>query len=233
MCGRFVLKASAEEMRQAMALAEEISALTPNYNVAPSQDIPAAVAEGGIRHLRTFRWGLVPFWAQEEKVGHRMINARSETVETSGAFRFALEKRRCVIPANGFYEWKKTPSGKQPYFIHPAQGEFFLFAGLWEAWKGKENDRPETLYSCTIITTPANHRIGELHDRMPVILTPEEVTPWLDTAAVDPTSAKALLDPVPDNAVDFYPVSTAVNHVRHNDAALLERFVADPELDFG
>ncbi len=147
-----------------------------SYNVAPTQEVAAVLAEGGERRLQMLRWGLIPSWADDPQIGSRMINARSETAAEKPSFRRAFPERRCLIPTDGFYEWQRTDNGKQPYYLRMKGGSPFAFAGLWEAW-GKDGE--ETL-SCTILTTEANEVVGEVHHRTPVIVTPENYEVWLD-----------------------------------------------------
>jgi putative SOS response-associated peptidase YedK len=161
-----------------------------------------------------FRWGLIPFWAKDEKIGYRTINARAETVDSKPAFRAAFRRRRCLIPASGFYEWQAGPQGKQPYCIHPKYRPLFALAGLYEHWRdgtGQEID------SCTILVTQANPLIQPVHDRMPVILRPENYAAWLDPHTQDPAILKPLLRPTPSDEIDLYPVSKRVNSPKNDD----------------
>ncbi len=207
MCGRYTLTHPGD-------LLEELGVdsppqLTPRYNVAPTQNAPVvrAAAQGG-RRLDLLRWGLVPFWAQDPKIGNRMINARSETAAEKPSFRHALKQRRCVVPADGFYEWKKVGGGaKQPYHIHLRGRRPFVFAGLWERWtKG-----PEPIESFTILTTSPNDKVAELHDRMPVILPREAWDLWLDPSVGDAARVAALMGPCNSGEITFVPVSKMVN----------------------
>ncbi len=207
MCGRYTLTHPGD-------LLEELGVdsppqLTPRYNVAPTQNAPVvrAAAQGG-RRLDLLRWGLVPFWAQDPKIGNRMINARSETAAEKPSFRHALKQRRCVVPADGFYEWKKVGGGaKQPYHIHLHDRRPFVFAGLWERWtKG-----PEPIESFTILTTSPNDKVAELHDRMPVILPREAWDLWLDPSVGDAARVAALMGPCDSGEITFVPVSKMVN----------------------
>ena len=159
---------------------------------------------GAARELALLRWGLIPHWAKEEKIGYRMINARAETVAEKPSFRVALRRRRCLIPATGFYEWKAVPGGKQPYNIQLVDGGLFAFAGLWERWQG---DAGQVVESCTIIVTEANKAISPIHDRMPVILDPSDYKSWLDPQLQDSASLQPLLRPCPPNRINSYPVS--------------------------
>ena len=169
--------------------------MQPNYNVAPTQEVPAVVAGngGGERRLEMLRWGLIPSWADDPGIGARMINARSETVAEKPSFRPAFKERRCLIPADGFYEWQKTNGGKQPHYIRMKNGRPFAFAGLWESWKGDGNE----IRSCTILTTNPNDIAGEIHNRMPVILPPEGYEVWLDPDVRETDQLLSLLAPYP------------------------------------
>lgn len=187
---------------------------TPRWNIAPSQEVPVVASPRGTRSLSALRWGLVPSWADDPKVGYRMINARSETAATKPAFRTAWKhRRRCLIPATGFYEWQKSgqPKGpKTPFWIHMADGRPFAFAGLWETWKGKDGET-SPLHSFTILTTSPNPYLAKIHDRMPVILGEErEWDRWLDPE-VESDAVTDLLRPYPPEEMHAYPVSTYVN----------------------
>jgi putative SOS response-associated peptidase YedK len=224
MCGRYNIIPDAPAWVAAFGITEnagkEISKMSPNYNVAPTQDVPIVRnnRETGARELVFAHWGLVPFWAKDSKIGNRMINARAETVAEKPAFRAAFRKRRCLVPANGFYEWKKNASGKQPYLIQMKNQSPFAFAGLWESWHNPENDTH--LQSCTIIVTAANGLMSPIHDRMPVILSSDNYGRWLDSTMEDGAS---LLTPCPDDWLDSYPVSTYVNSPRNNDLRCVAR----------
>ena len=197
--------------------------LDPSWNVAPT-DAVYAVAEtrDDRRLLGTYTWGLVPSWAKDRSGGAKMINARAETLQKK--FRAALERRRCLIPADGFYEWEKKAGGKkQPWFIHRADGAPLVFAGLWEVWWPPDADRDTTepLRTCTIITTDANDLIRPIHDRMPALLTPDQWDAWLDRDNADLDSLVRMLDPADERALELFEVSTRVNSVKNNDGALV------------
>ena len=196
--------------------------LEERYNVAPTDEVYAVVERDDKRLLGTMKWGLVPWFSKDPKGGARMINARAESVPTKPAFRRAFEKRRCLIPADGFYEWQKQEGKpKVPYFIHGADGRPIVFAGLWEVWRPPEIGA-EPLRSCTIITTTANGLLEPIHDRMPVVLPPERWEEWLDPSNDDVEGLRALLVPAPDDLLTLYPVSTKVNSVRNDGAELIE-----------
>ena len=173
MCGRYTLKTPVEKLAEEFGFDDSSVELPPNYNVAPTQGVAAVLEEDGRRRLEVLRWGLIPPWADDPQIGSRMINARAETAPEKPSFRRAFRERRCLIPADGFYEWKRMNGGKQPYYIHMKEGRPFAFAGLWESWK--EAGGPE-IRSCTILTTKPNALAGEIHDRMPVILPPALTT---------------------------------------------------------
>ena len=226
MCGRYTLTTPLEGLREIFLFEEQLN-LGPRYNIAPTQEVPVLrlSREDGKRHLALLRWGLIPSWAKEAAIGSRMINARAESVAEKPAFRAAFRQRRCLIPADGFYEWKAAPkeagpkAPKQPYLITLADGGPFAFAGLWEAWSGKASG--ERLESFTIITTEANAALREIHHRMPVILAPQDHAAWLDPEGA-PEAQQGLLRPPPDAAVAATPVSARVNNVRNDDPGLLQ-----------
>ena len=181
------------------------------------------------RVLTTFRWGLVPSWAKDPGVGNRMINARAETVATKNAYRKAFRKHRCIIPADGFYEWKVVPGQKrkQPMFIDRPDGEPMAFAGLWEVWRDP-NDPGRELHSCTVITGPANEKMAEVHDRMPVMLPPSVWDTWLDPEVQDVDLLGTFLVPAPPEVIQLRPVSPEVNNVRNTGPHLLDPFEPEP-----
>lgn len=233
MCGRFVSASPPDEIARYFDAAAPEALLEPSYNVAPTNDVYAVVADGGVRRVDAFHWGLVPGWAKDPKVGSRMINARAETLATKNAYKPALKRRRCLIPVDGFYEWRKLPDNKrkQPYFIHRPDDEPLVFAGLWEVWRGPkdaEGERTgEPLRSCTIITTTPNEVMAEIHDRMPVILPPSAWDDWLDPGNDDLDTLGKLLVPAPPEITQLRPVSTQVNSVRNKGAELIEPATAD------
>lgn len=216
MCGRFTLTADPETLRQIFALGESTQSLAdypPRYNIAPSQPVAAITAspEAG-RRLEHFQWGLIPSWAKDPKIGYKMINARAETVAEKPSFRTALKRRRCLILADGFYEWQRTDDGKIPMYIRLKSGEPFAFAGLYEFWKPPES---ETLVkSCTIITTTPNSLMEKIHDRMPVILKPEAYDDWLAPGDQPAAAMLALLKPYPATQMKAARVSPLVNNPR-------------------
>ena len=224
MCGRFTLTHSMEELAEEFELPGHVvkSEITPRYNIAPTQTISAILmdVDSTIRTLQRFRWGLVPAWAKDPSIGSRMINARAETLAEKPSFRSAFRARRCLIPADGFYEWKKTNRKKQPYYIQMDDKSLFAFAGLWEHW---ENADGSVIDSCTIITTGPNALMADLHNRMPVIVARAHYARWLDPATRNPTELQPILQPYPAEKMTAYPVSTFVNHVMNNEATCIER----------
>jgi len=218
MCGRYEL----HTQPAALALAFGVPfppQMRARYNIAPMQDVPIIRrTPSGTRELVEVRWGLVPRWAKDPAIGNRMINARSETLAEKPSFRTALKQHRCLLPADGFYEWKQTPSGaKQPIHIGMKDGTPFAFAGLFERWLSPAG---EVLDTCTIITTQSNALLAPLHDRMPVIVAPVAFDRWLDVANEDTAD---LFMPYPAEAMTYYPVSPRVNSVRNDDAKLIVR----------
>jgi len=223
MCGRYVAAAPPSDIAKYFAAAAPTETVVePSYNVAPTNEVYAVVERGDERRLEHLRWGLVPFWAKDIAIGSKMINARAEGIATKNAYRHAFGKQRCIIPADGFYEWKvvEGQKRKQPMYIHRVDDEPIAFAGLWETWRGPErNDEP--LYTCTIITTTANETMAPIHNRMPVILPPERWAEWLDPNMNDTEALARLLVPAPPSLLTLYPVSTGVNHVRNKGPELI------------
>jgi len=222
MCGRFSITAPPEAIQQSFGVPER-----PNwparYNVAPGQQVPVVRRDGdGARHLGALRWGLVPFWAADPAIGNRLINARSETAATKPAFRAAFARRRCLIVADGFYEWQATGQrgrAKQPYRVARPDGAPFAFAGLWESWQDPQTQKP--LETCTILTTDANAKLAAIHARMPVILFDDAAfDAWLAPEATAPELAR-LLVAAPAGTLVATPVSTRVNKVANDDVSVL------------
>jgi len=218
-CGRFTLTSTPEELARRFGL-QETPAAAPRYNIAPGQEVLVVrtTGEAGARSASPLRWGLVPSWAKSPSVGNRMINARAETLASKPAFRAALRRRRCLVPADGFYEWAKRGAVKQPYLIGLRGGGPFAFAGLWEHWTDPEG---ALLESCTIVTTEASASIRAIHPRMPVILSAEVEADWLDPAQADPAALLPLLRALPDEALAFHAVSDRVNRPDFDEPACL------------
>ena len=207
MCGRFSLTQSATALSEAFHL-DAFPEWQPRYNIAPTQTVVAiATLPAKAPQARLFRWGLVPSWATDLTIGAKLINARAETVAAKPSFRAAFRQRRCLILADGFYEWQRTDrKTKQPYYFQLADRQPFAFAGLWERWQGED----AVIETCTILTTQANDVLQPVHDRMPVIIAPEQYSQWLD-AMTTPEALQQLLHPYAASAMQGYPVSTAVN----------------------
>lgn len=222
MCGRFVQISPYNIIKETFNVGTEPLESTPNYNVAPTQKILAVIKHDNKNKLAKLYWGLVPFWAKDTSVGSRMINARAETVSEKPSFRNALKKHRCLIPADGFYEWKGEKGYKKPYFITTNPDDPLAFAGLWETWRGKEGDEEAVYKSCTIITTVASGSIRELHNRMPVIIMPEFYEKWLDTETKDSRELMAILQDGLVRDMKFYPVSKHVNSVKNNNPSCIQ-----------
>jgi putative SOS response-associated peptidase YedK len=224
MCGRFVSATPPDQVAAYFGAEAPEALLEPSWNVAPTTDVYAVLADGSTRRLDAFHWGLVPRWAKDVKIGSRMINARAESLATKGAYKHAFQRRRCIVPADGFYEWQKRPGEKtkQPYFIHRPDGEPYAFAGLWETWKGPDGKGDEVLRSCTIITTTPNSEMAKIHDRMPVILPPDAWDTWLDPDQQDLELLGRLLVPAPPQLITLRPISTQVNNVRNDGPELMD-----------
>ena len=217
MCGRFVQYNLLQAVQQIFNIDTISFEVIPNYNVAPTQDILAVIKHNNENKLEKLHWGLVPFWAKDISIGSRMINARAETVAVKPSFRTAFKKRRCLIPADGFYEWKGEKGKKQPYYVSNSSGEPFEFAGLWEIWTNKENAEESVYKSCAIITTTAIGTIREIHHRMPVILDPKFHEKWLNAEIQDPIKLEIILKDGLIHDMKYYPVSKLVNSVKNND----------------
>jgi putative SOS response-associated peptidase YedK len=210
MCGRYTLTADLKKVADRFGApmpGDEWATCAPRYNIAPSQ-LVIVVGDDGKRYLKQMKWGLIPSWAKDPSIGNRMINARAETLAEKPAYRAALKKRRCIIPADGFYEWQRLGKVKQPIHIVLKSREPFGFAGLWELWQSPDG---EEVLSCTIITTEANELLKAVHDRMPVILTRDAEAAWLDPKTQDPEKLLPLLKQFPPDQMQFYPVSQDVN----------------------
>ena len=242
MCGRYASSANADVLRIEFDVDDVFDGLPgPDYNVAPTVAVPAVFERrsrdsGEVRRrLAPLVWGLVPSWAKDASIGSRLINARLETVAEKPAFRKAFSMRRCVLPADGFYEWY-TPGGvraagrsskikKQPFFIHRADGERLVMAGIYEIWRDPTKDREDDsawLRTCSVITTDATDAAGHIHDRMPMVITRDAIGPWLDPNLTDPKAALELLVVTEAEQLEAYPVSTAVNSVQNNDPSLVD-----------
>lgn len=219
MCGRFTLTLDPGDLREALDLGPIVADYQPHFNIAPTQAV-AVVIDGEKRQVEAYRWGLVPGWAKDLEIGSRMINARSETLQEKPAFKRPFAHRRCLILADGFYEWAKPADGrgrKIPYYFRLASNQPFTFAGLWEAWTPPGG---QELRTCTIITCAANERVGAIHDRMPVILPAEVRWQWLDQKA-NPADLQKWLLPYPAGQMTAYPVGPLVNSPAYDDPACI------------
>ena len=249
MCGRYASSRRPEDLVEEFEIdkVEIAEPLPADFNVAPTKQVYAVVQRpadpedkqgGSERQLRTVKWGLVPFWAKDAGIGNKMINARMETVHEKPAYRRPFASRRCLLPADGYFEWyateQKTKAGKpvkQPFFIHPADGGVLAMAGLYEVWRDPDcaDDDPQRfLWSCTVITTSAEDSVGHIHDRMPLMVERERWASWLDPAVDDPETLKRLLVPAAPGRLEAYPVGTAVNSVRNNGPELLDALATEP-----
>ena len=220
MCGRFTQRQSADAIAQQFDLGF-VPDSPPRYNIAPTQLIAAVTQpeSAAQRQFRVFQWGLVPFWAKDASLGAKLINARSETVAEKPSFRAAFRYRRCLIVADGFYEWQRVESGKQPHFFHLQNDQPFAFAGLWEHWESPQN---EILETCTILTTEANEVLSPIHNRMPVMLHPEDYDRWLDPSLDTASKLLPLLRPYPADEMASYPVSKLVNRASSDRSECIE-----------
>jgi putative SOS response-associated peptidase YedK len=211
MCGRYTLATPLSMLAEHFAVHARLN-LGPRYNIAPTQRSPVVRVGAGGRELTPLRWGFIPSWAKDPAIGARMINARAESVAEKAAFRRAFAKRRCLVPADGFYEWRKDGRRKQPYYIRRRDGAPFAFAGLWDRWADRASG--EVLETFTIVTTTPNELVAPIHNRMPVILSPEAYGRWLDP---EQPGAPELLTPVSDDELEAFPVSSFVNSPAHDD----------------
>ena len=247
MCGRYASSRKPEDLVEEFEIDKVTEQhLDADYNVAPTKDVYAVLERTprdapakapAERRLTVVRWGLVPSWAKDAKIGNRMINARMETLAEKPAFKRAFAKRRCLLPADGYYEWyptqKLSKSGKplkQPFFIRPADGSVLAMAGLYEIWRDRsvpEDQEGAFLWTTTVITTSAEDDLGHIHDRMPMIVEPERFSAWLDPDVSEPEELRALLVPAAPGRLEAYPVSTAVNNVRNNGHELVEPLAAE------
>jgi putative SOS response-associated peptidase YedK len=235
MCGRYVSVASSTDLTAELDVEDVVGEeLDPSWNVAPTDPVRIVVQRtprdaeddaAQIRQLRTARWGLVPSWSRDPKGGAKMINARIETVTQKPAFKAAAARRRCLVPALGYYEWQKTDGGKIPHFLHDPGGELLAMAGLYELWRDRSRDDDDParwLWTCTIITQQATDLLGEIHDRNPVVVPPDLRAAWLDCSSDDPATAARLLERIPEARLEPYVVSPAVGNVKNNGPELIE-----------
>jgi putative SOS response-associated peptidase YedK len=226
MCGRYTVTSTPEAIRALFGYSEQPN-FPPRYNVAPTQPIAIVRLTDGKRQFALVRWGLLPSWVKDPKNFTLLINARGESVIEKPAFRAAMKRRRCLIPADGFYEWKATGARKQPHYVRAKSHGPLAFAGLWESWTGPNGEELET---AAIVTTRANETLKSLHERMPVIVPPDAFDLWLDCANVDPETASALIAPAPEGLLEAYEVSTAVNRTANDNPKLVEPFAGGGEV---
>lgn len=219
MCGRYAQSIDPKKLAKEFKVAE-VPDVKPRYNIAPTQEVLGVSESPDGREMTFYRWGLIPSWAKDASMGARLINARSETVAEKPAFRAAFKQRRCIIPTDGFYEWQRTGGKKQPFFFRMRDERPFGFAGLWERWEGEGG---QAINSCTILTTKANEVLRPVHDRMPVILHPDEYEMWLDTDVRKLDLIKEMLRPYPAEEMISYPVSIAINSPRNQGAELAKQ----------
>jgi putative SOS response-associated peptidase YedK len=218
MCGRFTFATDPAVLQERFVCDTSALTYTPSYNIAPGQDVVAVINDGTNR-AGTLRWGLVPSWARDPSIGNRLINARVETVAEKPSFRQALRKRRCLVLADGFYEWRRTATGKEPMYIRLCSQQPFAFAGLWEVWRDADGTR---LATCTLLTTAANDAMQPIHHRMPVILDPGAEAVWIDRRVTDPEVLLPRVTAAPSVPLEAYAVSSAVNAPRNNTPACRE-----------
>jgi putative SOS response-associated peptidase YedK len=217
MCGRFTLRTPASVLVSQFALDLGLQ-LPLRYNIAPTQQVAVIRSADGARQLAMMKWGLIPSWADDPKIGYSLINARSETVAEKPSFRSAMKSRRCLIPADGFFEWQKEGKKKLPIYFRRPDDQPFAFAGLWERW----SKAAEPVESCTILTTSANALVRPFHDRMPVILSPNDYNAWLDPQTTDAEKLRYLFEPCHVEELTAYPVNPVVNSARHEGADCIE-----------
>jgi len=219
MCGRYAVTSSPEAIRALFRYAE-LPNFPPRYNVAPTQPIAVVRLVNGERHFALVRWGLLPPWVKDPKNFSLLINARAETVLDKPAYKNAMKRRRCLVPADGFYEWRRAGDRKQPFFVRKKGGGPVAFAGLWETWTGPNGEELET---AAIVTTNANATLAPIHERMPVVIPEDAFDLWLNNEMVDAETAASLLVPPPDNLLEAYEVSTAVNRTANDNPQLVEK----------
>jgi putative SOS response-associated peptidase YedK len=219
MCGRFVLFSNVTVLQGEFNIFQTPFDFQPSYNIAPTQDIVAVIRESGDNRLVTFRWGLIPFWAKDPSIGNRMINARGETVAEKASFRTPFKKRRCIIIADGFYEWRKEGTGKVPVYVFLKSRRPFGLAGLFDFWNSPKG---EEIRTCTIITTDANELLRPVHDRMPVIIPEEWRDLWLDPKNLDEKFLRELLGPYPSDLMDHHDVSRFVNSPKNDSPECIQ-----------
>ena len=225
MCGRYAVTSAPEAIRALFGYAEQPN-FPPRYNIAPTQPIGIVRLVEGKRQFALVRWGLLPSWVKDPRSFSLLVNARGESLADKPAFKAAMKYRRCLVPADGFYEWKATGTRKQPYYVHAKSSQPLAFAGLWETWTGPNGEEMET---AAIVTTRANRALADIHDRMPVVVSPDAFNLWLDCTNVDAETAASLVAPAPENLLEAYEVSTAVNRTANDNPDLIGRYTPGSE----
>lgn len=220
MCGRFTQQRPTAELAAIFDAEPPAAELLPTYNLAPTDEAAVVVERGDRRAIRAYRWGLIPSWAKDEKIASRLFNARVETLAISGAFRDSFHRRRCIVPADAFYEWQRRDGARLPFLIRRDDGAPLALAGLWSGWRHPETE--QVIRTFTIVTTAANRRISAVHDRMPLILPREHWARWLDPTLEETGELTALLEPAGEDELVLYPVRPLVNNVRNNGPELIE-----------
>tara|TARA_B110000014_G_scaffold184523_1_gene133511 strand:+ start:102 stop:803 length:702 start_codon:yes stop_codon:yes gene_type:complete len=231
MCGRFTLSAPPEVISMCFDIETDSFNYLPAFNIAPTQNVLTVRNRENSKHVQTMRWGLIPFWAKEARIGNKMINARSETVIENKVFRTPFQKRRCLILADSFYEWVRVSKSKQPIRILLDSEKPFAFAGIWESWKDPNDPNAHAVESCSIITTHANTLIQPIHDRMPVILPRELESDWLDLDNTDTGFLREIMIPFDPGLMKCYPVSQAVNSTKNEGKDLITPIVQESLFD--
>lgn len=219
MCGRYTLARSQQELSERFGIAQLFIDFHARYNIAPTQKVPVILIENGQKTMDAFQWGLIPSWTKEVKSSKPLINARVESLLEKPSFKSALTDRRCLVPADGFYEWKKSGANKRPQFIHRADNAIFAFAGIWDEWQDAQG---QCLRTFSIITGPANEAVANVHDRMPIILSPGAEESWLDPRLKEPAKLVSLLGPCPSKEIAMHEVSPEVNSARPDGPELIE-----------
>jgi putative SOS response-associated peptidase YedK len=242
MCSRYTLHHSAAQIAAHFAAQPALFAMEPRYNIAPTQAV-VIVRQNGVRTLEAVQWGLVPSWAKDSAIASKLLNARAESLAERPAFRNALSRRRCLIPADGFYEWIQEGKLRQPYYIRRRDGGIFAFAGLWDEWRGADTtdlDGPSgshatsgeagpPLRSCVIVTVPANPLLTTIHSRMPALLLPDQESAWIDPASTSAADLLPLLRPCPESLLEMYPVARRVNSPAVDEPGCIEPLPPDPQ----
>jgi putative SOS response-associated peptidase YedK len=227
MCGRYTLARSQQELSERFGIKQLFMDLEPRYNIAPTQSVPVVIAEDGERKMQMYQWGLIPSWVKDLQTAKPIINARCESLAEKASFKHSFKRRRCIVPAEGFFEWKKQGKQKQPMFIRAADQSLLGFAGLWDEWRTEEGEPVRTF---CIITTDANEMMSSVHDRMPAILDREAEMKWLDESVKNPQDLMNLLHPCPEDQLKMHEVSQRVNSFKEDTADLIEPVQVEPQV---